>query len=849
MVGSSHKSFNPFARIKRLQCRKYPAGFPAGFYFVHERLNGMRRVRFENNNFLLEFPYSLGIIQDVRELPGRAWKPDKKAWAVPVSSEAAKGIFSLAQAHGFKLDDTALDVVADLLAKAEVLGAHSAKVTNDFSLSVTLGQELFPYQVSGVGYALLSKRCFIGDEMGLGKSAQALAACEQGKLFPAVIVCPASLKTNWKKEVTKWLPKRHAVMVANSKEDVPALIRYADVIIVNYELLITKRKQDEKGKPLFPVGEAIREAMPKAIILDESHYIKNPDALRTKACVALGKGVEYLFCLSGTPVTNKPIEFVGQLKFLGRLDQEFGGYWQFVKRYCFPPDAPVWMGDYSFKPIAEVKVGDYVIGWKQNRIKRGGGETTQGKQTLCRAKVLETFKRESEIVKVTFASGRVVYCTPDHKWLSFQHNSKYPYTVAAPGRTLCHVVDLPIKLPNNLLHTAGWLGGIFDGEGTGTRISQCAIHNPEVCKRIEDSLTALEIPFTYSQKADSFYITEGRKGLLKFLFATRPTKINKHVDKSVLVSDFRTPDKVVSVEPYSKGEVRCIRTETGNFVAYGYATKNCGAKQTAYGWDFSGASHTHELNQRLRESCYIRRLKSDVLKELPDKTAQTVYFSFDLKDYKKNTAGAVDALYAGASHLEADLHIAAMKKEAALAKLPAVIEWIQEFLDSGRKLVVFAWHREVIKQLREAFPGKSVSIAGDTSTVIDKETGLNDRQRAVDAFQNDEGIRLFIGNIRAAGVGITLTAASDVAFVEFAHTPAEHEQAEDRCHRIGQKNAVTAYYLVGEGTIDEEIIESLGVKQEVVAEVSDGVHASMKNRTVMKNILARLKEKEEAVTA
>lgn len=565
----------------------------------------MRRVSLEKKNFVLEFPYSLGILQYVRELPGRRFMPERKAWLVPVSSEAAKGIYALAEMHGFRLEEDALDTVADLLAKADVLGERSANVTTDFSLTVTLGQELFPYQVAGVGYALLSKRCFIGDEMGLGKSAQALAAFEQGGLYPAVIVCPASLKTNWKNEVKKWLPNRHAVMIANSKEDVPALIKYADIIIVNYELLIAKRKQDDKGKPLFPVGEAIRDLRPKAVALDESHYAKNPDALRTQACIALGKGIEYLFCLSGTPVTNKPIEFVGQLKFLGRLDQEFGGYWNFVKRYC-------------------------------------------------------------------------------------------------------------------------------------------------------------------------------------------------------------------------------------------------GAKQTAYGWDFSGASHTHELNQRLRESCYIRRLKSDVLKELPDKTAQTVYFSFDLKGYKAATKGAVDALYAGASHLEADLHIAAMKKEAAIAKLPAVIEWVQEFLDSGRKLVVFAWHREVIRQLREAFKGISVSIAGDTSTRIDTETGLNDRQRAVDAFQNDESIRLFIGNIRAAGVGITLTAASDVAFVEFVHTPAEHEQAEDRCHRIGQKNAVTAYYLVGEGTIDEEIIESLGVKQEVVAEVSDGVHASMKNRTVMKNILARLREKEEA---
>jgi len=128
--------------------------------------------------------------------------------------------------------------------------------------------------------------------------------------------------------------------------------------------------------------------------------------------------------------------------------------------------------------------------------------------------------------------------------------------------------------------------------------------------------------------------------------------------------------------------------------------------------------------------------------------------------------------------------------------------------------VVFATHKKIIDALMKEFKGISVKIDGSVSSA--------DREYAVQAFQNDKSIRLFVGNIQAAGVGITLTAASAVAFIELPWTPGDLVQAEDRCHRIGQNNNVNIYYLLANGTIEEKIAALLDEKKKVLSQVLDG---------------------------
>ena len=147
--------------------------------------------------------------------------------------------------------------------------------------------------------------------------------------------------------------------------------------------------------------------------------------------------------------------------------------------------------------------------------------------------------------------------------------------------------------------------------------------------------------------------------------------------------------------------------------------------------------------------------------------------------------------------------------------MKSCIDWIKQYLETENKLVVFATHKQTTQAIISAFPEISVRLEGGMDG--------NEKQKSVDRFQNDKRTRLFVGNIKAAGVGLTLTASSNTCFVELGWTPGEHDQAEDRVHRIGQKaDSVNAYYLIADGTIENQIIELLDKKRKVLADILDG---------------------------
>jgi len=158
------------------------------------------------------------------------------------------------------------------------------------------------------------------------------------------------------------------------------------------------------------------------------------------------------------------------------------------------------------------------------------------------------------------------------------------------------------------------------------------------------------------------------------------------------------------------------------------------------------------------------------------------------------------------------VRIEALKQLTAKGKMKQAKEWISDFIESGEKLVVFATHKAVVNEIAQEF--KCRKIMGDTPAI--------ERQKAVEDFQNNPDTKLIILNIKAGGVGLTLTASSNVLFLEYPWTPADLEQAIDRTHRIGQKNAVTAWFLVGQDTIDEEILDLLGIKERVVSKTTNG---------------------------
>jgi len=553
--------------------------------------------------------YDPDAVAAVRSISGRKWDATAKVNTFPVNEATIPALADLVERFGY-------EVVGELPDPKQIVEAIAARVeastATDADIEVEgLGGELLAFQKAGVAYAASNGSLLIGDDMGLGKTVQALAALQVRQAFPALIVVPAVVKLNWKREAEKWLPGRKVVVLTGRNGNAEPLASY-DIVVINYDIVADRLTE-------------LAEIDWQAIVADESHYLKTAKAKRTKAVKQLAKGIEFKIMLTGTAVLNRPVELASQLDILGRLD-EFGGFWHFAKRYC------------------------------------------------------------------------------------------------------------------------------------------AAVNN-------------------------------------------------------------------------------------------------------GYGWDFSGASNLPELHEKLRQTCYIRRTKDQVLTELPAKRRATVPMALsDRAEYDRveadlrafiETKVAADADFAALiADLEPDeqadaiaaevedrnrrseqaailAKINALRQTTARLKLDSVADWIADFQASGRKLVVFGHHREIVDGLANRFGCDSITGA----------TSVEARQAAVDRFQSDPDASLLVCNIAAGGVGITLTAASDVAFVELPWRPGDVDQAEDRCHRIGQHDSVTAWYLLAEDTMDEDMAELLDEKRAVVEATIDGREAA--STSIMAGLTAAILSRGE----
>jgi SWI/SNF-related matrix-associated actin-dependent regulator of chromatin subfamily A-like protein 1 len=501
-------------------------------------------------------------------LHGRFFTRDG-GWAHAVPGDPALApafVEFLAEHPGVEVEDRARDLIDELQGEydraAETVALSYAE---DAELDgLALGGELHPFQRAGVRYALARRRTFIADEQGLGKTVQALATLEADGGFPAVVVCPASMKLTWERETLHWLPER-SVTVLDGRADRGwnAAADEADLVVLNYDILDAHL-------------ERLAARRPQAVVFDESHYVKNPGAARTKAALELADRMPddaLRLALTGTPVLNRADELVAQLRVLGRL-RDFG---------------------------------------------------------------------------------------------------------------------------------------------SGARLTR----------------------------------------------------------------------------------------------------------------RFRAAGSDDRLHWNLRAHCYVRRTKKQVLPQLPAKRHDTVpVLLSNEREYRLAEhdviawlqtlpldLSAIDAKVAAALRAEQLVRLNSLRQLAARGKLPTALAWIADFRESGEPLVVFAEHIATQRAVLERFPD-SLHILGSDST--------QNRQRAVDAFQDEDGPQLMVCALKAASQGITLTRASNVAFLELDWTPARHDQAEDRLHRIGQESAVTAWYLLASDTIDETMAQLLQRKRSLIDAVTDG---------------------------
>lgn len=283
-----------------------------------------------------------------------------------------------------------------------------------------------------------------------------------------------------------------------------------------------------------------------------------------------------------------------------------------------------------------------------------------------------------------------------------------------------------------------------------------------------------------------------------------------------------------------------------------FLRKYCDAKHTQFGLDTRGASNIEELNFHLRSSCFIRRKKRDVAKELPEKRRIEIHtelsnqkqyntalnnlkqYLIDVNFYEKQFIEKIKGLSneeiekiiksdinninKKISKAERIIQIEKLKQLCAKGKLDAVYDWVDNFLETGEKLVLFAIHKEIIASLLEKYPHAAHILAEDSPEEVDKQKKK---------FTDDDSCNILIGAMGTsagsspAGLGHNLIVASNVAFIELGWTAGHHDQCEDRCLRIGQKNMVNCYYFLGKDTIDNHIMNILNEKRNII-DVFDG---------------------------
>ncbi|MCE9653222.1 MAG: DEAD/DEAH box helicase [Nitrosarchaeum sp.] len=249
------------------------------------------------------------------------------------------------------------------------------------------------------------------------------------------------------------------------------------------------------------------------------------------------------------------------------------------------------------------------------------------------------------------------------------------------------------------------------------------------------------------------------------------------------------------------------------------------------------------LRNELQKHVMLRRKKSDVLKELKDKVrykevidADTDYYFDELaKIWTKLESEQKDAETAFDKSASYQRAIQSERQIAGIAKLPHVINFVKNIMEIEESVVVFCHHKVIHKLLHERLEEFSpVSIIGGQSDKM--------RQDAIDTFQKGES-KLLIAGLRAGNVGINLTRAKYVIFAELDWSPAIHRQAEDRLHRIGQKNTVFAYYLIGKGTLDDHVANILVDKSYEIDSIMDETADTYENKDKAELILAQIHDK------
>jgi len=336
----------------------------------------------------------------------------------------------------------------------------------------------------------------------------------------------------------------------------------------------------------------------------------------------------------------------------------------------------------------------------------------------------------------------------------------------------------------------------------------CARHKKELKKRKWDVLIIDEAHYLKNPTA------QRTRAILGGLYRTKPIEAKKVIALTGTPAKNRPIDLypvIKRLSPYGFGTRRQ------------FAIRYCNGHMGHFGWDESGHSNLEELQNRLRSTIMIRRMKADVLPDLPPKVRQIVYL--DATTAGKKLLSAERSIFGKPktelSEQEYKLvvkklkgvkagiaEMSTLRRETAVSKVPAVASHVRDAIDSSGKVILFCHHAAVVEALYKIFKDEAVAISGKTDS--------KKRQPIADRFQTDPAITLMIANIQAGGVGLNLFASSHVIFAELPWSHFDMEQAEDRAHRIGQKDSVLVQLIVLKDSLDATMARTMLRKQESV---------------------------------
>lgn len=244
----------------------------------------------------------------------------------------------------------------------------------------------------------------------------------------------------------------------------------------------------------------------------------------------------------------------------------------------------------------------------------------------------------------------------------------------------------------------------------------------------------------------------------------------------------------------------------------GYVRRYCNGYQFTVGrkkiWNVQGASNLEELRDRIKPQV-LRRLKEEIL-DLPDKIVTPIYLKLKSRDYEELMGEYYRWFDQGQESGSLTVQFSKLMKVRqviAEEKIKNTCEIAENIIEQGKKVIIFTNFTNSLNQIVEHF--------GKTAVKLDGSMSKDERQKSVDRFQTDEKIQVFVGNIKAAGVGINLTSAEAVIMNDLSFVPSDHSQAEDRAYRYGQKNNVLVYYPIFENTIESIIYDILQNKKNI----------------------------------